>query len=131
MRTTQDAVSKLVEIDLTINSGAIDFAIETANRLTTDVCSSSAYSDETLELIERWLSAHFYSIRDPRTTKESIQGEIDVSFEGKTDIGLSHTRYGQQAMLIDFKGNLSALQNSLKMPKKTKAGLFWAGTSVS
>lgn len=122
IRTSKPAVDKIIELDETINSGDIDFAMEAANALVDSVCLESGYSDALLELIERWLSAHFYAIRDPRAEKESAD-DVDVTYQGETKTGLEHTSYGQQAMTLDYKGNLAAVNNNSKNAKFGKVSI--------
>jgi hypothetical protein len=112
IRTTEEAVGLIIELDEDIDLTPF---IETANFLVDQVCLDSDYSDVTLEIIERWLSAHFYAVRDPRTVSESVRG-ISERFEGRTDLGLDFTRYGQMAMLLDVEGNLKAI-NADKLGK--------------
>ena len=109
IRTTSEAVGKLHPAGSDEDED-VDFTpfIETANNLVDQVCLESDYSDATLELIERWLAAHFYAQLDPRTVMEEVRGARE-RFEGETKIRLDNTRYGQQAMIIDTAGNLKAL----------------------
>lgn len=104
-RTTDEAVRGIIELDDDFDT---DPFIETANMVVTDNCTSSGYSDEKLELIERWVSAHFCCVRDPRTRMESVKG-ITETFEGTSGQKFSSTRYGQQALILDNAGNLKAL----------------------
>lgn len=104
-RTTAELVAGIIEVDEDID---ITPFIDTANMLVTDVCGESEYSDAKLELIERWLSAHFYAVRDPRAIDEAVKG-ISERTESKVDLGLDFTRYGQQAKILDTEGNLAAL----------------------
>ena len=120
-RTTDEAVRKLIELDEDFDTSPF---IETANSVVTDVCSDSEYSDVKLELIERWLSAHFCSMQEPLAKTETVRG-ISVTYEGQTSLGLKFTRYGQQAMIIDTAGNLRALDES----KGGKVGISWIGSS--
>jgi hypothetical protein len=107
IRTDEDAVKGIIEVDDSIDLTPF---IEVANNVVDQVCLASSYSNATLELIERWLAAHFYATRDPRTNQESVKGIIE-QFEGTTKVGLNNTRYGQQALLIDTAGNLAALDD--------------------
>lgn len=127
-RTSREKVRSIIEVD-DDEVPDLDPFIETANNLVTDVCTGSGYTNAKLELIERWLSAHFYAIRDPRmTTKESRGqlGGIRQQFESKVDLGLNLTRYGQQAVILDSAGNLKQLESSSKQRKIKK--MFWLGT---
>lgn len=111
-RTTSVLVGGIIELDEDI---PVDPFIEVANAIVTDICTDVefGYDDARLELIERWLSAHFYSVRDPRTAVEQAS-TLRQHYENKVDLGLNLTRYGQQAMIVDTAGGLAALQNSLQ-----------------
>lgn len=123
IRTTEEAVKGILEV---LEDDAVDLTpfIETANNIVDQVCLDSDYSDATLELIERWCSAHFYCIRVPRTTAERVRG-IEEVYQGRTYTGFRHTSYGQQAMLIDTDGNLKKLDdNSFR---KIRGSVSWVG----
>jgi len=126
VRTTAAAIGKIIEVDATVSTDLVPF-IEVANALVTELCSDSGYTDARLELIERWLSAHFYAVRDPRTSSESAG--VSVSYQGQTGMHLDLTTYGQQAMLLDTDGNLAALNQKPKAGIKTVTpGITWLGT---
>lgn len=116
-RTTAALVAKIIEVDSSIIvTPDTDFApfIEWANAIITDVCVPLGYDDERLALIEKWLSAHAYAIRDPRITSEAAgKGAVSASYESKVDLNLNLTRYGQSAMVLDTKGGLASLQQKL------------------
>jgi hypothetical protein len=100
--------------------------IEVANSIVTAVCvnTESNYSDSQLELIERWLSAHFYSIMRNQQKFRSA-GKVQEALDSKVDLLLDQTRYGQTAKLVDYIGNLAALDNTLKDVKtKLPAGTY-------
>lgn len=136
-RTTSIAVAGIIEVDASI---PLTPFIEAANYLVTEVCapaldanSDPYYSDPDLELIERWLSAHFYAVRDPRETMVQAS-TVRQQFESKVDTGLAITRYGQQAMRIDRFGGLAALDNALRtvvgiLPTGRRPKSRWLGTS--
>ena len=119
VRTTEAAVALIIEVDDNI---ALTSFIEVSNDLVTRVCADSdymtanGYDATTLELIERWLAAHFYAVRDPRTTQEKA-GPVAATYESKVDLNLAITRYGQQAMLIDTGGALAALNGRVTKGK--------------
>jgi len=106
IRTTEAAVAAIIEVDVTIPLAPF---IETASNVVDAVCTHSSYSDTTLELIERWLSAHFYAVRDPRVTREAVKGIEEVFAISVKDYGFNTTPYGQQALMIDVRGNLKIL----------------------
>jgi hypothetical protein len=128
--TTADAVGGIIELDEEIDLTPF---IETAHNIIERTCLDSDYDDATLELIERWLSAHFYAIRDPRTIAEAVKGiseryESGISGSAK-GTGFSLTRYGRQAMLLDTDGNLAALDNIVTMGGRIKGSITHIGTN--
>ena len=69
-----------------------------------DVTLSSAL----LEMMERWLAAHFYACADKPYQSRSTRG-ASASFAGKTDMYFEATLYGQMAMRLDTSGSLQAI----------------------
>lgn len=126
-RTTADAVKKIIEVDETISDDLEPF-IEIANLMVTDHCTGSSYSDAKLELIERWLTAHFYAVRDQRVQSEGVSG-ISQTFQTQVGMYFDLTIYGQQAMLIDSAGNLAALNAGVKKGKTRNAAIQYLGES--
>jgi hypothetical protein len=127
VRTTETAVEEIIEVDDSIDLTPF---IEVASALVTTNCEekNSAYTAEELELIERWLSAHFYAIRDPRALVEDL-GRISTTIESKVHLGLNVTRYGQMAMIIDWYGGLAALNETMiKSGGKRNIAITWLGT---
>jgi hypothetical protein len=124
-RTTSIAVSAIIEADVNIS---LDPFIEAANSLVTDICSDSSYTAAKLELIERWLAAHFYAVRDPRSAEEAA-GSVRQRFQYKVDLNLAVTTYGQQAMILDTDGNLAALNKQITDGRGNMTfGVSWLGT---
>jgi len=128
VRTTYAAIIKIIEVDATISTDLAPF-IEVANMLVTDICTGydTAYSDAKLELIERWLSAHFYAIRDQRKDSEKA-GSVAEKNQYKVDLNLAQTIYGQQAMLLDTEGGLAALNKKMTSGVVASPSLEWVGT---
>jgi hypothetical protein len=104
-RTTAAKVQAIIQTKASIS---LDPFIETANHLVTKVCTSSNYDATDLELIERWLAAHFYAVRDPRRLREKA-GPVSAEYKGKWDLKLNLTEYGQQVLLLDYEGHFAAL----------------------
>ncbi len=113
-RTTADLVEGIIEVDDTI---PLDPFISVANELVTEYCLTAGYSDTRLELIERWLSAHFYSVRDRRVTSEGAGG-VSESMESKDRLD-----YYEQARLLDTKHKLPPI----KPTAGGKGQLAWLG----
>lgn len=122
-RTTSDAVAAIVEIDSDIDLSPF---IETANAIVTDICAPLGYDDTRLELIERWLSAHFYRIRDQAIASEAA-GSVSETFQYKIALDLKQTQYGQQAIALDTKGGLAAFNKRLELGTP-KPGITWLGS---
>ena len=133
-RTTASEVQTIIETDpsIIVVDADLDPFIAVANELVTELCTGTAgptpvYTATRLELIERWLSAHFYAIRDPRTTSESAG--VSASYESQVDLGLALSRYGQQAKLLDTHGGLASLDNQTKKGLTRTVGVTWLGTA--
>ncbi len=131
IRTTDEAVEGVVEVDDTISLTPF---IATASFLVDRIVATAKNDDDTdyytateLELIERWLAAHFYAVRDPREVSFTA-GRIMQRFESHVDLNLNNTRYGQQAMLLDIAGGLAKLnQDMSKGAGKKVASVTWLG----
>ena len=83
-----------------------------------------ALDSEEQEILEQWLSAHFYCQMDPSYTSKSNDG-ASGSFMGQGGLQLQSTRYGQTALLLDVTGVLAQLN------KRAVARVAWAGKPPS
>jgi len=115
IRTTFTEVAKIIEVDATISTDLVPF-IEAASHLVTKVCTNTGYDATDLEIIERWLAAHFYAIRDPRYLVERA-GSVLAEYQNRVDLGLDVTTYGQQAMRLAYYGELGRLNDKIKAGK--------------
>jgi hypothetical protein len=128
IRTTPEAVKGVLLRDYDRRSGP-DLApyITTASVLV-DRCEAFAYrksltaTPADLELVERWLAAHFYCVSD-RTYKSKGQQGASGSFDGNTGMDLDATLYGQSARMIDPSGYLGVIGKE----GGVQVGGFWAG----
>lgn len=129
-RTSEALVAGIIQTDPAIVglSGPLDLSglapfIDAANAMVTSVCIPAPldvntiappYSVAQLELIERWLAAHFYALRDldNQVTAENA-GDVGQTFGFKPGMGMATTRWGQTAMNLDYLGNLAALQKRI------------------
>ena len=137
VRTSKANVATVIELDAAIvpDDAAMLPFITVANELVTECCTgdngpATAYSDDRLELIERFLAAHFYTNRDPRLTDERA-GSVGGSYQSKVDLGFDTSHYGQTAMRLDTNGGLAALNATTTGGGKTRVGAFWAGTPAA
>jgi len=124
-RTSVTAVDLIIEVDSSISRTPF---IEAANALVTECCGDSAnYTAAHLELIERWLSAHLYTVRDMRAESEKA-GPVSEKKQSKVDLGFDSSHYGQTAMRLDWEGGLAALNNRIKKGQRQVAAVTWLGT---
>lgn len=121
IRTTPEEVARIIEVDPAI---PLEPFILAASVLVDEVeqNSSSTFDFDRLQLIETWLAAHFYAIRDPRYLSERA-GSVGTTIESKVDLNLSVTRYGQMAMVLDTTGTLRRLSEV----GRRRRGAFWLG----
>ena len=124
IRTTAILVAGIIDVDSGID---ITPFIAAASHLVDHCCSTDDYTATQLELIERYLSAHIYTLRDPRATMERA-GSVQASYQSKVDLVLSTSHYGQTAMAMDFEGGLAALNNSTKTGRKKTVSINYLGT---
>ena len=123
VRVTAEDVQEIIEIDTAIS--LVPF-IAAANAVVNAVCVAKGYSEEALTQIELWLSAHFYTIRDPRITSESAAG-VGASYQHAEGLGFDSSSYGQMAKRLDYLGALAALDAQSKKGGKVSVGLYWSG----
>lgn len=128
-RTTTAAVAGVIEQDTTINSGDLSVFIDAANELVTELCApATSYTGYRLELIERWLAAHFYAVRDPRALSEGVKGITTAYMTGRQGMILQSTSYGQQAMALDSNGYLSQMSVQVEHGRRRrKLGVLHLG----
>jgi hypothetical protein len=77
------------------------------------------------ELLERWLSAHFYCMMDPNYKSKSTAGASATFQRPQDGKGLESTSYGQMAVAMDYSGALKNLTN------KERARAIWLGKPPS
>lgn len=123
-RTTSTLVGGIIEVDATIS---LDPFIEIATAFVTEKCSVDDYDVVRLELIERWLSAHFYTVRDMRAESEK-GGPTSEKKQSKVDLGFDSSHYGQTAMRLDTAGGLASLNTLMKGRGSQPVGITWLGT---
>ena len=109
-RTTEPEVRELVETDPDIS---VEPFIKTANALTDYVSAQdepSVLNSALLLEIEKYLAAHFYTHRDPQY-QEKATLDARAVFQGKTEMGLDATYWGQTAKRLDVSGTLARLDS--------------------
>jgi hypothetical protein len=86
--------------------------IETATLLVQEELVGRGLSTPRLDQITLYLAAHFVCVTEELGgLKRSKLGEADESYRTPNDkeLGLTSTRYGQQALILDSSGKLAAL----------------------
>lgn len=127
-RTTVLAVQTLLETNNDYRSGKdlqqfIDSATVVVDRVQAMAISrSKTLTAGELELIERWLSGHFYAMLDQTYSSKSTNG-ASGSFHGQTGMKFEATKYGQTALSLDYSGSLDSLQ------KRQTASCSWLGVT--
>lgn len=89
--------------------------------------SDSVLSSAVLIQLETLLAAHYYQSSDPGYQSRGTGG-ASGSFLGQTGLGFKKTRYGQDAMELDFTGMLSKRQKEIEQGGSVKPKMLWLGT---
>lgn len=89
--------------------------ITVANVLTNRIAAMGASTGaevpaDELVLLETWLAAHAYCMSDQPYASKSTKG-ASATFQGKTDMRLKATKYGQMALDLDPTGYLASIDS--------------------
>ena len=124
---TQVVAIRTSEVDGDIDVIVAPF-IEVASSLVDEFCTGGSLTNARLELIERWLSAHFLTLQsDQRLALSETVGPITSTYFGKVGFALNLTPYGQQAMLLDTTGGLAAWNQQVITGNTIRPSLTWSG----
>lgn len=113
-RTTATSVKQILLSDYdSVDEPSLIGFIETASAIVDSIieCATErGYSLTTAraELIERWLSAHFYVMSDQNYKGRSTL-RASGQFQGETKMYFEASKYGQTAVSLDGSGCLSSL----------------------
>lgn len=105
-RVTDADVKEIIE-DISFDTSSF---IDTANVIVNDQIASKISSEELLKRIELYLAAHFVALTAERggivrsTFMDASESYADV-YKG----GFRSTRYGQQALALDYTSTLQAI----------------------
>jgi len=121
-RVDEDDVRAIIELE---SDQDLDPFIGLAHTLVERVCVSSILDEPLKKEIERWLSAHFAAVADPRAMIEKAD-EVSVHYQTKLEVGLRVTHWGQQAIALDISGALAALGE----PRKVGSLKYIGGNNV-
>jgi hypothetical protein len=122
VRTSERSVKAILGGHYDGSTGLQPF-IDTAASFVDDIATKDAtVTSSRLELIERYLAAHFYAHADQITQSRSTGG-ASGQFQGMTQMGFDATLYGQTAKRLDPTGHLI----NLDQPLRPKASCMWLG----
>lgn len=108
-RVTVQEVKDIITLKSSISVASVSACITAANITIDSNSTSSGYSSTELKELERWLSAHFLAILDPRAESKKI-GDAATKYRlGSEGKGLDCTPYGQQLKVLDYKRTLNNL----------------------
>jgi len=104
-------VLEILDANTTMDETTVMPFLVVANRIVTDNLTNKGIAADTLREIERWLAAHCIAMSDRETgiAKERIGDNTEVTYSGKTGMGLTATRYGQMAISIDPSKTLAVV----------------------
>lgn len=120
IRTTDNRVKNIVEIPQGLTDASIATFIADASLLVDELLADKGMTDSRLELIERYLAAHFIVMLTERggLTSSEVDNSADTYGGPKNGSGLAMTRLGQQAIAFDSSGTLKAMASDPKVQKK-------------
>ena len=126
MRTTGTLVRQVIEVDSSFTDDNLIPFITLANELVTEKCLPEGYSDNRLQLIETWLAAHFYGIRDKQIASEGVKG-ITAAYQSSIGKFLMGTMQGQQALALDTNGALARMNQAMVTGASQTVGVLSLG----
>lgn len=121
-RVTQSEVRSMSGLDVS-QSAAVEAAIPVASTLVDEQLASKGLTESTMKSVELLLSCHFALLSAEDGPKSSVRiGEASERYHDIYGPGFKATRFGQQAMVLDTSGTLSAL--SAKAEKTSRHAQF-------
>lgn len=104
MNVTPDQVKSIG--DFGVEDSVISDRIEDAEMVVEDSLPTSA-DEKKKRVLLKWLAAHLVAIREKPLEQMSV-GESEYIFQGEAGLGLEHTSYGQQVMVLDTNDALTS-----------------------
>jgi len=105
IRTTAAEVKEIIPTNLTTTQ--VDPYITTASLIVDENIADCGLSDEVLEQIEMWLTAHLIAMTADRQTKSEKVGEAQVTYYDNFGKSLNSTSYGKVVAMLDTCNVLS------------------------
>lgn len=110
-RTNAEEVSKIIETDS--SDDLAPFIVAATSVVDRIAAHASAPSSTTLEIIERWLAAHYYAVFRQRVSSEKA-GPVGENKQHWVGYGFQTTMHGTQALTLDPTGVLSHINAQCK-----------------
>ena len=113
VRVTATEVKQILD-DSDLTDAIVDAYIIGANIFVTDNLASSTLTDDTLEQIELWTTAHMITATRERMAKKEEAGGAKIEYNGTTASGFNATPYGQMVLALDSTGTIATLDKGKK-----------------
>lgn len=110
MAVTTDQVQKVAD-----TTSDVSLFLTTAESIVGANLSGTTLDSSELDMITLYLAAHLVVLTEEKGGQRRIKiGESDESFRtpGEKDTGLSQTRFGQMAMMLDSSGTLASMSSN-------------------
>lgn len=105
-RVVKADVDKIIDTQI----ADLDTFIETANLIVNEHLQGEISSEPLLTKIELYLAAHFVALTDEGGgIVRSSMGDAADSFANVYEAGLRSTRFGQQALALDYTSTLATI----------------------
>jgi hypothetical protein len=109
-RTNATAVKQILPADSSVEDAVIDAFIADANQVVTEVLGSDTSLSSTQKtMIEKWLAAHYIASTVERQARREGADGANITYAGKSGMGLDTTTYGQQVKVLDTTGKMAKI----------------------
>jgi len=135
VRTSIDSVRLIIDLDSLTDEEVFNFITDASAYVDDYLSSDPDVTTAQLTRVEKWLAAHFASMKEPRIRRGRV-GDSEFSYEGDFQgMFLESTRYGQMAILFDPTGILKEKSSGTINPtvvtvndqKSTDVDPWWDG----
>lgn len=111
-------VKAIIEVPANLLDATILAFIDDAHLVVSEGLDSKGLSAARLEMIERYIAAHYITVLTERggLTSSGVDNATDTYGGPKQASGLAMTRFGQQAIALDPTGTLKAMASDQSKP---------------
>jgi len=88
-------------ITTSLEDNQVTSFITDANLIVTSKFTGVTISNDLLEAIEKWLTAHLIAMSQKRQLSDQGVDKISIRYAGKFGLYLEHTTYGQMVIFLD------------------------------